>query len=92
LALDSTPTTVPSAPEPVGISTTALPPTVATAVPPQVVQSVAPLPTPVVESAATVREEPVSGKGDGGGGNGKGNGANANGNGNGNGHGHKKPK
>ena len=87
LALDSTPTTVPSAPEPVGISTTALPPTVATAVPPHVVQSVAPLPTPVVESAATVREEPVSAKGDDGG-NGKGNG----GNGNGNGHGHKKPK
>jgi len=86
LALDSTPTTVPNAPEPVGISTTALPPTVATAVPPPVVQSVAPSPIPVVESAATVREEPVGSNKDGGGGNGKGNG------GNGNGHVHKKPK
>jgi serine/threonine protein kinase len=77
LALDSPSTTVPSAPEPVSISTPAPPTTIATAVSSPNVQPLA----PVDEPAATQQEK-----------HGNGNGNGPNGNGNGNGHGGKKPK
>jgi serine/threonine-protein kinase len=86
LALDSSSSTLPSAPEPVGISTPAPPQTIATAVPTRDVRSLAPVPSPTVEPAATLRETPAGGNGDGADEKGRGNG-----NGNGNGHG-KKPK
>jgi serine/threonine-protein kinase len=77
LALDSPSTTVPSAPEPVSISTPAPPTTIATAVSSPNVQPLA----PVAEPAATQQEKPGNGNGNG-----------PNGNGHGNGHGGKKPK
>ena len=91
MALDSSPTTIPSQPEPVGISTPAPPPIIATAVQTPNVQSLAPVPSATVEPAATLRETPVGGNGNGGNGNGNDHGK-GNGKGHGNGHGQKKPK
>lgn len=75
-ALDPSSTAPPSAPEPVSISTSVPPPSVA-ATPPPVLQPLPPAPSPVVEPAAT-QQEPHGG----------GNGNDTNGN----GHGNKKPK
>lgn len=81
LAFVLDPSSMPSAPEPVSISTPVPPPTIATAVSEPVVQPLAPAPSPVVEPAATQQETRGDGNGNG-----------ANGSGHGNGQGNKKPK